>query len=76
MGIATRETYKGHAMICLQKEANSKYPFKFGVGKARMILDNLADIKQFVAEQDAENSIAASAERPFQDAPLPQTPEF
>jgi hypothetical protein len=31
-------------------QPNTRWPFKFGVGKARMVLANIDQIKQFVAD--------------------------
>ncbi len=46
--------YKGHKTISLieeGREVSDKYPpFSFGVKKAKLILDNLEDIKKFVEE--------------------------
>ncbi len=46
--------FKGHKIIALYKndeEASDKFPpFSFGVNKAKLILENLDDIKKFVEE--------------------------
>lgn len=44
--------YKGHVLLVLNPD--SKYPFQFGVAKARLILENLAYIQAFVREHGAE----------------------
>lgn len=31
-------------------QPNTRWPFKFGVGKAKMVLSNIDQIKQFVAD--------------------------
>ena len=33
---------------------DDEYPFKFGVGKAKLILENIDAIKEFVEENDNE----------------------
>lgn len=38
--------YKGNKLICLNP--GSKFPFSFGLSKAKMILENLESIKKFV----------------------------
>jgi hypothetical protein len=38
--------YKGNKLICLNP--GSKFTFSFGLGKAKMILENLDAIKTFV----------------------------
>lgn len=40
------QEYKGNKIICLNP--GSKFPFSFGLGKAKMILENLESIKKFV----------------------------
>jgi hypothetical protein len=42
--------YKGNKIIELKKDENDKYPFSFGVSKARLVLENLDDIKKFILE--------------------------
>lgn len=38
-----------HSKSRIQQYGNDKYPFQFGVDKARMILDCIEEIKAFVA---------------------------
>ena len=40
------QEFKGNNVICLNPE--SKYPFSFGVAKAKLVLENLDAIKKFV----------------------------
>lgn len=42
--------YKGKPTISLKKNEDDKYSFTFGLTKARLILDNLEKVKQFVEE--------------------------
>ncbi len=42
--------YKGHKTISLTKGEDDKYPFTFGLGKARLIVENIEDIRKFVDE--------------------------
>ena len=42
------ETFKGHKLIVLMRNADDKFPFKFGLGKAKLILDNIDEIREFV----------------------------
>ncbi len=42
--------YKGHKTISLTKGDDDQYPFTFGLGKARLIVENFAEIKKFVEE--------------------------
>ena len=38
--------YKGHAMIILNPE--DRFPFQFGINKARLILQHIEEIRKFV----------------------------
>ncbi|MBN1540939.1 hypothetical protein JW992_02255 [candidate division KSB1 bacterium] len=42
--------YKGNPVITLNP--NSRYPFTFGLAKAKMIIDYLEEIRNFVQEHD------------------------
>lgn len=47
---ANESEYKGNPMIVLTQGPEDKFPFQFGLKKAKLILDHLDDIKQFVAK--------------------------
>lgn len=49
---AERGEYKGKPVLILKKSDDDKFPFTFGLGKARLILDHLEEIQDFVAEQE------------------------
>ena len=49
---ATIGEYKGNAIISLPVSGSTKYPFTFGLNKAKAILEFLEDIKQFVVDND------------------------
>lgn len=48
--IAERGEYKGNQMIILKRSEDDKYPFQFGVAKAKLILEHVDDIEAFVQE--------------------------
>lgn len=48
------DSFKGHPVLCLNPE--SRFPFSFGLAKAKLILENLEAIKKF-----AEAAVAAGA---------------
>ena len=50
--IAERSEYKGRPTLVLKRSEDEKFPFSFGLLKAKMILENLDEIKKFVAEND------------------------
>ena len=45
-----RSEYKGKPLIVIKRSEDDKYPFSFGVSKAKLILDNIEEIKKFVEE--------------------------
>lgn len=45
-----RSEFKGKPVIIIRRDENDKYPFTFGLSKARLILENLEEIKRFVEE--------------------------
>ena len=47
-----RTEYKGQPVIVLKRNDNDKYPFSFGLSKARLIIEYFEEIKKFVAEND------------------------
>ena len=48
-----RGEYQGKPVISLMKMENDKFPFTFGVAKAKMILANLDEIRKFVEEVES-----------------------
>jgi len=46
--MVTYERYKGNNIIVLSKTENDRYPFSFGFGKAKLIVDHIDAIKAFV----------------------------
>jgi len=49
-----KSEYKGKPVLVIKRSEDDKYPFAFGLGKARLILENLEEIKKFVAESSKE----------------------
>jgi len=51
--IAERSEYKGRPVLVLKRSEDEKFPFSFGVAKAKMILENIEEIEKFVEENEA-----------------------
>ena len=47
-----RGEYRGNQVIILKRNEEDRYPFSFGLIKARLILENIEEIKKFVEEND------------------------
>ena len=50
--IVEKTEYKGQPVLILKRNENDKYPFSFGLSKARLIIEGIEDIKKFVEEHD------------------------
>ena len=50
---ATRSEYKGRPVLTLTSGANERYPFTFGLQKAKRILAAISSIEAFVREEEA-----------------------
>ena len=44
--------FKGNKTITLIRDANDRWPFSFGVGKAKLIIENFEEIVAFVEAND------------------------
>jgi hypothetical protein len=49
-----RSDYNGKPILVLRRSEDDKFPFSFGINKAKLILENLEEIKKFVAENTTE----------------------
>jgi len=54
----TEETeFKGNPTITIKFDENDKYPFSFGLGKAKKILGSIDEIKSFVEKNDKPKDV-------------------
>lgn len=44
--------FKGNPMLVLKNDENDRFPFSFGLSKAKKILEAIEQIKVFVAKHD------------------------
>ncbi len=56
MSIVEESEFKGNKMIVIKMNEEDKYPFQFGVKKAKMVLENIDEIKKFVEKYDKASS--------------------
>lgn len=54
MAIVERSEFKGNQMIELKRHEFDTFPFRFGVKKAKLIVDSIEEIKKFVEENYKE----------------------
>lgn len=52
MSLVSESEFKGNVMIVLKNSEEDQYPFQFGVKKAKLVVENIEAIKQFVAKYD------------------------
>jgi hypothetical protein len=48
MSEASESEYKGNPMIVLKSAPEDKFPFQFGIKKAKLVLAHIDDIRKFV----------------------------
>jgi uncharacterized protein YgiM (DUF1202 family) len=56
VSIVEESEFKGNKMIVIKMNEEDKYPFQFGVKKAKMVLENIDEIKKFVEKYDKASS--------------------
>lgn len=44
--------FKGNKLAILKKTPDDSYPFSFGLNKAKLILEHIDEIKEFVKNND------------------------
>ncbi len=50
-----KSEYRGNPIIILRRSEDDRFPFSFGLSKARLIVENLEEITKFVeANKDKE----------------------
>lgn len=42
--------FKGKPVISIKRSEDDRFPFSFGLSKAKLILENIEEIKKFVEE--------------------------
>ncbi|MBU0501631.1 MAG: hypothetical protein ABIH69_06375 [bacterium] len=47
-----RSEFKGRPMLVIKSGEDDKFPFSFGLTKAKKILESIEEIKKFVEEND------------------------
>ena len=52
MSIVSESEFKGNPMLVIKNSEEDKFPFQFGLKKAKLILENIDDIKKFVEKHD------------------------
>ena len=52
MAICEEGEYKGNPMIVLKNNEEDRWPFQFGLKKAKLVLEHVEDIKKFVEKHD------------------------
>jgi len=42
------EEFNGNPVMAIKRDQNDNYPFRFGLRKAQLIIENIDEIKKFV----------------------------
>jgi len=54
--VVGRGSYKDAPLITLKRFEGDRFPFSFGLGKAKLVLGAVEDIRRFVAECDSQGN--------------------
>lgn len=54
MSIVSESEFKGNPMIVLKNDEDDQFPFQFGLKKAKLVLENIEEIKKFVEKHDKQ----------------------
>ena len=60
MAIVEESEYKGNPMIVLKVTPDDRFPFQFGLKKAKLVLEHIEDIKKFVEKMDKKGPAKGS----------------
>jgi len=52
MSIVEESEFKGNPMLVLKNSEDDQFPFQFGLKKAKLILENIEAIEEFVKKHD------------------------
>lgn len=52
MSIVSESEFKGNPMLVIKNSEDDKFPFSFGLKKAKLILEQIEEIKKFVEKHD------------------------
>lgn len=52
MSIVEESEFKGNPMIVIKSDEQDQFPFQFGLKKAKLVLENIEEIKKFVEKHD------------------------
>ena len=52
MAVVEESEFKGNKMIVLRRSADDRFPFSFGLSKAKLVVDAIDEIKAWVAKQE------------------------
>jgi len=57
--VIERGEFKGKPVLILKRNEDDRYPFSFGLSKARLIIENFEEIKKFVDENSQTEATEA-----------------
>jgi hypothetical protein len=61
MAVVTESEFKGNAMIVLKRSEDDRFPFQFGLSKAKLMLEAVEEIRAWVAKTEAKKPPSAGS---------------
>jgi len=56
MAVIEEREFKGNPMIALRRSPEDRYPFQFGLSKAKLVVEAIEDIKIWVEKMEAKKA--------------------
>lgn len=54
MSIVEESEFKGNPMLVIKLDEEDKFPFQFGLKKAKLVVENIEEIKKFIEKHDKQ----------------------
>ena len=56
MPLVEESEYKGSPVLVLKTKEEDRFPFQFGLRKAKLVLEHIEDIKRFVQKHEGKDA--------------------
>ena len=56
MAVVEESEYQGNPMLVLRRTPDDRYPFQFGLSKAKLMLEAIEQVRAWVAKQEGNRA--------------------
>ena len=57
MALVEEGEYKGSPVLILKTKEEDRFPFSFGIRKAKLVLEHIEEVKKFVQKHEGKTSV-------------------